>query len=110
MPQRDDPALIWDRPEPAEKPALAPLSRHKIVRTAIEVADAEGLTAGALRKAAAAARTAGPAQARADRLRAPRRRGPDRGVAAQGRRRTRRGPDAALRLLVDQGGTARPDG
>lgn len=54
MPQRDDPALIWDRPEPAEKPALAPLSRDKIVRTAIALADAEGLAAVSLRKVAAA--------------------------------------------------------
>jgi AcrR family transcriptional regulator len=53
MPQRDEPALVWDRPEPPEKPALAPLSREKIVRTAIALADAEDLSAVSLRKVAA---------------------------------------------------------
>jgi AcrR family transcriptional regulator len=53
MPQRDEPALVWDRPEPPERPALTPLSREKIVRTAIALADAEGLPAVSLRKVAA---------------------------------------------------------
>ena len=54
MPQRDQPSPVWDRPEPPDKPALTPLSREKIVRTAIALADAEGLPAVSLRKVAAA--------------------------------------------------------
>lgn len=54
MPQRDEPTPVWDRPEPPDKPALTPLSREKIVRTAIALADAEDLSAVSLRKVAAA--------------------------------------------------------
>jgi hypothetical protein len=34
--------LVWDRPEPVDRPAPAPLSRERIVRAAIEIADAHG--------------------------------------------------------------------
>lgn len=54
MPAREEPTAIWDRPEPPAKPTLAPLSREKIVRTAIALADAEDLSAVSLRKVAAA--------------------------------------------------------
>jgi AcrR family transcriptional regulator len=46
--------LVWERPEPPERPAPAPLSRERIVRAAIELADADGLDAVSLRKVAAA--------------------------------------------------------
>lgn len=46
--------LVWERPEPADRPALAPLSRELIVRAAIELADTDGLDAVSLRKVAAA--------------------------------------------------------
>jgi AcrR family transcriptional regulator len=46
--------LVWERPEPSDRPVLAPLSRERIVRAAIELADADGLTAVSLRKVAAA--------------------------------------------------------
>ncbi|MFC9252612.1 TetR/AcrR family transcriptional regulator [Amycolatopsis thailandensis] len=46
--------LVWERPEPPSRPALAPLSRDRIVRTAIELADADGLDAVSLRKIATA--------------------------------------------------------
>ncbi|WP_163509499.1 TetR/AcrR family transcriptional regulator [Fodinicola acaciae] len=46
--------LIWDRPEPPSRPALAPLSRERIVRAAIALADEHGLEAVSLRKVAAA--------------------------------------------------------
>ena len=45
--------LVWERPEPPERPVLAPLSRERIVRAAIELADADGLDAVSLRKVAA---------------------------------------------------------
>jgi AcrR family transcriptional regulator len=45
--------LVWDRPEPGRRVAPAPLSRARIVATAIEVADAEGLPAVTLRRVAA---------------------------------------------------------
>jgi AcrR family transcriptional regulator len=45
--------LIWERPEPPSRPALAPLSRELIVDAAIALADADGLTAVSLRKVAA---------------------------------------------------------
>jgi AcrR family transcriptional regulator len=46
--------LVWERPEPANRPAPAPLSRDLIVRTAVELADEAGLDAVSLRKIAAA--------------------------------------------------------
>jgi AcrR family transcriptional regulator len=45
--------LIWERPEPPSRPALAPLSRELIVDAAIALADADGLAAVSLRKVAA---------------------------------------------------------
>lgn len=46
--------LVWERPEPPERPVPAPLSRERIVRAAIALADADGLDAVSLRKVAAA--------------------------------------------------------
>jgi AcrR family transcriptional regulator len=46
--------VLWERPEPPERPAPAPLSRERIVRAAIGLADADGLAAVSLRKVAAA--------------------------------------------------------
>ncbi|MFF1903667.1 TetR/AcrR family transcriptional regulator [Kitasatospora sp. NPDC058218] len=46
--------LVWERPEPSDRPVLAPLSRERIVRTAIRLADADDLEAVSLRKVAAA--------------------------------------------------------
>ncbi|WP_410609268.1 TetR/AcrR family transcriptional regulator [Amycolatopsis sp. lyj-109] len=46
--------LVWERPEPANRPAPAPLSRDLIVRTAVELADEAGLEAVSLRKIAGA--------------------------------------------------------
>jgi AcrR family transcriptional regulator len=46
--------LVWERPEPPQRPVLAPLSRDRLVRTAIQLADADGLDAVSLRKVAAA--------------------------------------------------------
>ncbi|MDB4946907.1 MAG: transcriptional regulator, TetR family [Labilithrix sp.] len=46
--------LVWERPEPAPRPAPEPLSREKIVRAAFDLADAEGLAAVSLRKVGAA--------------------------------------------------------
>jgi AcrR family transcriptional regulator len=46
--------LVWERPEPPDRPVLAPLSRERIVRAAIRLADADGLEAVSLRKVAAA--------------------------------------------------------
>src|SRR5690349_7642531 len=46
--------LIWERPEPPDRPLPAPLSRERIVRAAIRLADADGLAAVSLRKVAAA--------------------------------------------------------
>ncbi|MET8701301.1 TetR/AcrR family transcriptional regulator C-terminal domain-containing protein [Kitasatospora sp. NPDC004723] len=45
--------LVWERPEPPERPVPAPLSRERIVRSAIRLADADGLEAVSLRKVAA---------------------------------------------------------
>lgn len=45
--------LVWERPEPSDRPVPAPLSRERIVRAAIELADADGLVAVSLRKVAA---------------------------------------------------------
>ncbi|MFE9427477.1 TetR/AcrR family transcriptional regulator [Kitasatospora sp. NPDC006697] len=44
--------LVWERPEPQNRPAPAALSRDRIVRAAIELADADGLDAVSLRKVA----------------------------------------------------------
>ncbi|WP_123744867.1 TetR/AcrR family transcriptional regulator [Saccharothrix texasensis] len=46
--------LVWERPEPPDRPVPAPLSRERIVRAAIRLADADGLDAVSLRKVAAA--------------------------------------------------------
>jgi AcrR family transcriptional regulator len=46
--------LVWERPEPPDRPVPAPLSRERIVRAAIGLADADGLAAVSLRKVAAA--------------------------------------------------------
>ncbi|MCO5995158.1 TetR/AcrR family transcriptional regulator [Actinoallomurus rhizosphaericola] len=48
-----EPTLVWERPEPPSRPAPSPLSRDRIVETAIRLADAEGLEAVSLRKVAA---------------------------------------------------------
>lgn len=49
----DEPALIWERPEPPNRPAPSPLSRDRIVRAAIDLADTGGLGEVSLRKVAA---------------------------------------------------------
>jgi AcrR family transcriptional regulator len=46
--------LVWERPEPPKRPTPAPLSRDRIVRAAIDLADADGLDAVSLRKVATA--------------------------------------------------------
>ncbi|MEV6129202.1 TetR/AcrR family transcriptional regulator C-terminal domain-containing protein [Streptomyces violaceusniger] len=46
--------LVWERPEPPNRPVPAPLSRERIVRAAIELADTGGLDAVSLRKVATA--------------------------------------------------------
>ncbi|GAA2990868.1 TetR/AcrR family transcriptional regulator [Actinokineospora diospyrosa] len=46
--------LVWERPEPPDRPVPAPLSRERIVHAAIRLADADGLDAVSLRKVAAA--------------------------------------------------------
>jgi AcrR family transcriptional regulator len=46
--------VVWERPEPPGRPAPAPLSRERLVRVAIRLADADGLDAVSLRKVAAA--------------------------------------------------------
>jgi AcrR family transcriptional regulator len=46
--------LVWERPEPPDRPVLAPLSRERIVRAAIRLADSDGLDAVSLRKVATA--------------------------------------------------------
>ena len=46
--------VVWERPEPADRPVPASLSRERIVRAAIRLADADGLAAVSLRKVAAA--------------------------------------------------------
>lgn len=44
--------VVWERPEPPDRPVPAPLSRDLIVRAAIRLADADGLNAVSLRKVA----------------------------------------------------------
>lgn len=46
--------LIWERPEPSERRTPSPLSRERIIRAAIELADTTGLEAVSLRKVAGA--------------------------------------------------------
>ncbi|MEU0055077.1 TetR/AcrR family transcriptional regulator C-terminal domain-containing protein [Streptomyces sp. NPDC006334] len=46
--------LVWERPEPPNRPVPAALSRERIVRAAIRLADADGLDAVSLRKIAGA--------------------------------------------------------
>ncbi|MCF2532126.1 TetR/AcrR family transcriptional regulator [Yinghuangia soli] len=46
--------LVWERPEPPNRPVPGPLSRERIVSAALELADADGLEAVSLRKVAAA--------------------------------------------------------
>ena len=46
--------VMWERPEPPDRPVLAPLSRERSVAAAIRLADADGLAAVSLRKVAAA--------------------------------------------------------
>ncbi|MEU4232938.1 TetR/AcrR family transcriptional regulator C-terminal domain-containing protein [Nonomuraea sp. NPDC026600] len=48
------PLLVWERPEPTDRATPSPLDRDRIVRAAIALADADGLTAVSLRKVAAA--------------------------------------------------------
>jgi AcrR family transcriptional regulator len=45
--------LVWERPEPARRPAPRPLSRDRIVRAAVELADREGLDAVSFRNVGA---------------------------------------------------------
>ncbi|WP_437284667.1 TetR/AcrR family transcriptional regulator [Sorangium sp. So ce406] len=52
-PDAADAPLVWERPEPAPRPAPGPLSRDGIVRAAIALADAEGLASVSLRKVGA---------------------------------------------------------
>lgn len=52
-PRAHDGTLVWERPEPVRS-APEPLSRDRIVRAAIAIADAEGLASVSLRKVAAA--------------------------------------------------------
>jgi AcrR family transcriptional regulator len=47
------PALVWEQPEPARRPAPGPLSRERIVRAALAIADKRGLAEVSLRKVAA---------------------------------------------------------
>jgi len=49
-----DSPLVWERPEPPERRAPSPLSRERIVRAAITLADADGLESVSLRKVAGA--------------------------------------------------------
>jgi AcrR family transcriptional regulator len=45
--------VVWERPEPPSRPAPGPLSRERIVRAAVALADAEGLASVSLRKVGA---------------------------------------------------------
>ncbi|WP_243726895.1 TetR/AcrR family transcriptional regulator C-terminal domain-containing protein [Actinocrispum wychmicini] len=49
----DESKLVWDRPEPPQRPSPTPLSRDMIVQAAIRLADADGMEAVSLRKVAA---------------------------------------------------------
>lgn len=51
--------LVWERPEPVRQPTPSPLSRDRIVRTAISIADKEGLASVSVRNVANALK-AGP--------------------------------------------------
>ncbi|MBU8899110.1 TetR/AcrR family transcriptional regulator [Corallococcus sp. H22C18031201] len=53
-PREPETALIWERPEPAPRPKPEPLSRERIVRAALTLADTEGLASVSVRKVAAA--------------------------------------------------------
>jgi AcrR family transcriptional regulator len=53
-PPPPDAGLVWERPEPPGRSAPGPLSRERIVRAALSLADAEGLASVSLRKVAAA--------------------------------------------------------
>lgn len=53
VPTADD-RVVWERPEPASRPAPSPLSRERIVRAAIAIADQDGLEAVSLRRVGAA--------------------------------------------------------
>lgn len=57
--RRNEPALVWERPEPPSRPAPSPLCRDRIISAAIELADAHGLESVSVRKIAAALQ-AGP--------------------------------------------------
>ncbi|MFE0104900.1 TetR/AcrR family transcriptional regulator [Streptomyces sp. NPDC059009] len=46
--------VVWERPEPQDRPVPAPLSRERIVRAAVRLADADGMEAVSLRKVAGA--------------------------------------------------------
>ncbi|MBT0769853.1 TetR/AcrR family transcriptional regulator [Kineosporia sp. J2-2] len=46
--------VIWERPEPDERRAAAPLPRAHLVQAAVRLADAEGLTAVSIRNVATA--------------------------------------------------------
>jgi AcrR family transcriptional regulator len=50
---------VWERPEPVARAVPVPLSRERIVRTAIAIADADGLAAVSMRSVGAAL-SAGP--------------------------------------------------
>ncbi|GGR69835.1 TetR family transcriptional regulator [Streptomyces aureoverticillatus] len=49
----DGPGLVWERPEPPDRPAPSALSRDRIVAAAIRIADEDGLAAVSIRKVAA---------------------------------------------------------
>ncbi|MFH8981980.1 TetR/AcrR family transcriptional regulator [Streptomyces varsoviensis] len=53
-PEAATPTLVWERPEPRSRPKPSLLSRDRIVRAAVELADAGGLDAVSLREVAAA--------------------------------------------------------
>ncbi len=53
-PDNSDPSLLWERAEPPIRPAPSPLSRDKIVRAAMAIADRDGLAAASLRNVGAA--------------------------------------------------------
>jgi AcrR family transcriptional regulator len=53
-PPPTSPELIWERAEPTSRPAPAPLTRARIVRAAMTLADKQGLDAVSLRNVGAA--------------------------------------------------------